>query len=101
MRKNNRDRTSKILNRLRKNFIKDHPKAVTRRDVEEFLDTVLAQLIDTSPEAETVRDAVRRVRADFGLHEEPHTLVDDFDGLVTRLEALVYEPVRQVQDASA
>ncbi|WP_175415958.1 AAA family ATPase [Curtobacterium sp. SGAir0471] len=101
MRKNNRDRTSKILNRLRKNFIKDHPKAVTRRDVEEFLDTIVAQLIDTSPEAETVRDAVRRVRADFDLHEEPHTLVDDYDGLVTRLEALVYEPVRQVQDASA
>ncbi len=73
MRKNTRDRSSKILNRLRKNFLKDHPKAVTRRDVEEFLDTVLAQLIDTSPEAETVRDAVRRVRADFELHEEPHT----------------------------
>lgn len=101
MRKNNRDRTSKILNRLRKNFIKDHPKAVTRRDVEEFLDTILAQLVDTSPEAETVRDAVRLVSADFELHEEPHTLVDDFDGLVTRLEALVYEPVRQVQDAPA
>ncbi len=101
MRKNNRDRTSKILNRLRKNFIKDHPKAVTRRDVEEFLDTILAQLIDTSPEAETVRDAVRRVRSDFELQEEPHTLVDDYDGLLTRLESLVYEPVLNVQDTSA
>lgn len=100
MRKNNRDRTSKILNRLRKNFIKDHPKTVTRRDVEEFLDTILAQLIDTSPEAETVRDAVRHIRADFKLHEEPHTLVEDYDGLLTNLEALVYEPVRKVQDAT-
>ena len=100
MRKNNRDRTSKVLNRLRKNFIKDHPKTVTRRDVEEFLDTIIAQLIDTSPEAETVRDAVRHIRADFELHEEPHALVDNYDGLLTRLEALVYEPVRKVQDAT-
>jgi predicted ATPase len=100
MRKNNRDRISKILNRLRKNFIKDHPKAVTRRDVEEFLDTVLGQLVDTSPEAETVRDAVRRIRADFELHEEPHTTVDDYEGLLARLEGLVYEAVREVQDAS-
>lgn len=100
MRKNRRDRTSKILNRLRKNFIKDHPKAVTRRDVEEFLDTVLAQLVDTSPEAETVRDAVRRIRGEFELHEEPHTLIDDYPGLLVRLESLVYEPVRQVQDGA-
>jgi len=98
MRKNSRDRTSKILNRFRKNFVKDHPKAATRRDVEEFLDSVLAQLIETSPEAETVRDAVRRIRADFELYEEPHTLVGDYDGLLRRLEGLVYEPVRQVQD---
>jgi len=101
MRKNNRDRTSKVLNRLRKNFIKDHPKTATRRDVEEFLDTILAQLLDTSPEAETVRDAVRSIRADFGLHEEPHTLIEDYATLLTRLEALVYEPVRNVQDAPA
>ncbi len=97
MRKNNRDRTSKVLNRLRKNFIKDHPKTATRRDVEEFLDDILAQLIDTSPEAETLRDAVRRIRADFELHEEPHTLVDPYDALLGRLESLVYEPVRDVQ----
>lgn len=101
MRKNNRDRTSKILNRLRKNFIKDHPKTASRRDVEEFLDTVLAQLIDASPEAETVRDAVRRIRADFELHEEPHTLVDDYESLLARLQALVYEPIRKVQDEPA
>lgn len=100
MRKNNRDRISKILNRLRKNFIKDHPKAATRRNVEEFLENILAQLLDTSPEAETVRDAVRRIRADFEIHEEPHTNVDDYDALLRRLESLVYERVREVQDAA-
>ena len=59
------------------------------------------QLLDTSPEAETVRDAVRRIRADFELHEEPHTLIENYDVLLTRLEALVYEPVRNVQDLPA
>lgn len=97
MRKNNRDRISKTLNRLRKNFVKDYPKAATRRQVEELLDGVLAQLLDTSPEAETVRDTVRLIRADFHLHDEPHTVVEDYDGLLARLESLVYEPVRNVQ----
>lgn len=100
MRKNSRDRTSKILNRLRKNFVKDHPRTATRRDVEEFLDTILAQLVDTTPESETVRDAVRRVRGDFQLHTEPHSVVEDYDGLLSRLEGLVYEPTRQVQEVA-
>ncbi len=100
MRKNSRDRTSKILNRLRKNFVKDHPRTATRRDVEEFLDTILAQLVDTTPESETVRDSVRRVRGDFQLHTEPHSVVEDYDGLLSRLEGLVYEPTRQVQEVA-
>jgi AAA domain, putative AbiEii toxin, Type IV TA system len=99
LRENNRERISKVLNRLRKNFLKDHPKAATRRDTDELLDNVINQLLDTSPEAETVRDAVRRIRADFALADEPFAPVDDYDSLVKALESLVYEPVREVQDS--
>lgn len=98
LRKNNRERTTKVLNRLRSNFVKDHPKGASRRDVEAFLEDVVAQLVETSPEAETVRDAVRSIRADFTIADEPSLPVDDYPRLLHRLEALTYEPVRKVQD---
>jgi predicted ATPase len=101
LRKNNRERTTKTLNRLRGNFVKDYPKGATRRDVESFLEDVLAQLVDTSPEAETVRDAVRAIRVDYNIADEPLLPVDDFPGLLLRLESLTYEPVRRVQDMVA
>jgi predicted ATPase len=93
----NRERTTKILNRLRKNFLKDHPKTATRREVEELLDNIVTQLFDSSPEAESVRDAVRRIRVDFALSEEPLSPVDDYEALRTALESLTYQPMRDVQ----
>lgn len=101
LRDNNRERTTKVLNRLRKNFLKDHPKSATRREVEELLDSILSQLLDTSPEAEGVRDSVRRIRHDHHLFSEPLSPIEDYDALRSDLEALTYQPVRDVQALGA
>jgi predicted ATPase len=100
LRANARERTTKTLNRFRHAFLKDHPAAASRRDVERLLEDIEAQLVDTSHEAEAIRTNVRLIRADFKVTEEPSSQVDDFDGLKQRLAALTYEAVRQVQDST-
>lgn len=99
-RKNSRERTSKTLNRLRKNFLKDHPTGAARRDVQNLLEDLLAQLTDTSPEAEKIRDDVRLVRADFLVDSDVSLPVDSYDDFKQRLEALTYGPTREVQETS-
>ncbi|THJ65629.1 OLD family endonuclease [Arthrobacter echini] len=98
-RKNTRERTSKTMNRLRKNFSKDHPTSATRRDAQTLLEDVLAQLTDTSPEAEKIRDDVRLIRADFLIDSDVALPVSEYETFKQRLEALTYGPVHQVQDS--
>lgn len=98
-RKNTRERTSKTMNRLRKNFLKDHPTGAARRDVQTLLEDVLAQL-DMSSEAEKIRGGVRLMRADFLVDADVSLPVDDYDTLKQRLEALTYGPTHEVQDVS-
>ena len=43
-----------------------------------------------------MRAAIRLIRADFSLTEEPAAQVEDYDGLRQRLDALTYEGVRAV-----
>lgn len=97
MRRNERDRISRTLNRLRRRFLNDHPHSATRRDVQALMEDIDAQLPDGSIEAESVRSSLRVLRVDFKLHEEPLRAVDDFEGLRNRLESLTYEAERNVQ----
>jgi predicted ATPase len=97
-RKNTRERVSKTMNRLRKNFLKDHPTGAARRDVQTLLEDVLAQLTDTSPESEKIRDDVRLVRADFLVDSDVSLPVDRYDDFTQRLAALTYAPTHEVQD---
>lgn len=97
-RKNARERTSKTMNRLRRNFLKDHPNGARRRDVQLLLEDIVAQLEETGAEAEKIRDDVRSLRTDFHISTEPATLIDDYVGLKDRLEALTYAPILEVQD---
>jgi hypothetical protein len=100
VRRNGRERVRTTVRRLLDAFKRDHPKAVTRRGVTALLEEISAQLTDVSEENEKLRSAIRRVRADFDLADEPTTLVDDFAGLLARLDSLPYAGVRAVQDES-
>lgn len=97
LRQNARERTTKTLNRLRRAFLKDHPTSATRRDLEAFVEDVEAQLVDSTPEAETLRADLRRIRYDFNVAKEPLTPVEDFQALRQRLESLTYAGLREVQ----
>lgn len=100
-RKNTRERTSKTINRLRRNFHKDHPTKARRGDVQQLLEDIVAQLEDTGAEAEKVRDDVRSIRSDFNVSTEPAASIDNYDELKRRLEALTYAPVLLVQDSGS
>nr|WP_275585554.1 AAA family ATPase [Blastococcus saxobsidens] len=97
MRRNDRERTSKTVNRLRKNFLKDHPKTASKRDVAALLEDIDEKVPTAGIEAETLRAAIRRIRSEHNLREEPLSPVEDFAALRADLEALAYEAVREVQ----
>lgn len=101
MRDNDHERTSGIVNRAKKNFWRNHPKFVTKRDVQALLEDLESKIPDSGFEAETMRATIIKIRSDFKLAREPMTLVEDFDGLRERLDALAYVGQREVLDTSA
>jgi hypothetical protein len=101
LRENDRDRVSKVVNRLRRNFLKNHPSSATGRDVLALFETIEHELPPTTPEAETLRDSLRRLSAQYSLREEPMADLADYDAVKTEIEALAYEAVRAVQTAAS
>ena len=100
MRENDHERTSGIINRAKKNFWRNHPKVATKRDVQSLLEDMESKIPDSGFEAETMRAAIIKMRSDFKLAHEPMTLVEDFDQLRNRLDALAYAGQREVLDIS-
>lgn len=94
---NTHDRISKTINRLRVNFLKDHPVTATKLQVSILLEEVERQLVDASEEAETVRTLSRKITTDFRLTENPREAVAAHDSLVARLHELAYQPLADVQ----
>lgn len=99
VRKNGRERVRSTVKRFRNAFLRDHPSTAQRRDVGALLDDIEGQLSEVTDETEEVRAAVRKIRADFQLSDEPASPVPDFDGLKERLGQLTYEGVRTVLEA--
>ncbi|MEN4478222.1 AAA family ATPase [Mycolicibacterium cosmeticum] len=97
VRRNARERVRTTVRRLVEAFKRDHPKSVTRRDVAALLEDVTSQLVEASEENERLRSAIRKIRADFDLLDEPASHVGDLAALLTRLESLPYEGVLAVQ----
>jgi hypothetical protein len=94
---NTHDRISKTINRLRSNFLKDHPVTATKLQVSVLLEEIERQLVDASEEAETVRKLSRQITTEFGLAENPREPIAAHDDLVARLHELAYQPLAEVQ----
>lgn len=94
---NTHDRISKTINRLRANFLKDHPVTATKLQVSILLEEIERQLVDASEEAETVRKLSREITSEFSLTENPREPVATHDDLVARLCELAYQPLADVQ----
>jgi hypothetical protein len=97
MRENDRDRISKVVNRLRRNFLKNHPATATGRDVLDLFETIQHELPPAAPEAEDLRDSVRSLTAQYALTNEPLGEIEDYGALKAEIEALAYQAVRKVQ----
>lgn len=97
VRKNGRERVHRTVSRFRSGFLRDHPKTAARREVNKLLEDIESQLTEVTDETENMRSAIRLIRADFKLAEEPGAPVDDFETLVERLAHLTYEGVRAAQ----
>ncbi|RFZ67732.1 hypothetical protein DE4576_02246 [Mycobacterium marinum] len=96
IRKNGRERVRRAIRRFKRAFLRDYPTSATRRAVNNLLEDIEGQLISVTEETERMRAAIRLIRADFSLNEEPAAQVEDYDGLRRRLDALTYEGVRAV-----
>jgi hypothetical protein len=94
---NTHDRISKTINRLRANFLKDHPVTATKLQVSILLEEIERQLVDASEEAETVRKLSRQITTEFSLTENPREPVAAHEDLVARLHVLAYQPLADVQ----
>lgn len=97
MRENDRDRVSKVINRLRRNFLKNHPKTATGRDILELFETIEHELPPTTPEAESLRDSLRLLAAEHSLNDEPMAELSNYEAVKEEIEALAYQAVRAVQ----
>lgn len=97
VRKNGRERMHRTVSRFRNGFLRDHEKTASRREVNKLLEDIESQLTEVTDETESMRSAIRLIRADFKLTEEPGAPVDDFEALVERLAHLTYEGVRAAQ----
>jgi len=94
---NTHERISKTINRLRANFLKDHPVAATKLQTSILLEEIERQLVDASEEAETIRRLSREITSEFSLTTNPREPVASFEDLVTRLHELAYQPLADAQ----
>jgi len=90
------DRISKTVNRLRSNFLKDHPASASKLQVRILLEEVERQLVDASEDAEAVRKLSRQITTEFKLSENPRDPVTNYEDLKTRLSQLAYKPLADV-----
>lgn len=93
------DRISKTVNRLRSNFLKDHPASASKLQVRILLEEVERQLVDASEDAEAVRKLSRQITTEFKLSENPRDPVTNYEDLKTRLSQLAYKPLADVQSS--
>jgi hypothetical protein len=97
LRANDRERISKVVNRLRKNFFRNHPYSATGRDVLDLFETIEHELPSAAPEAEELRDSLRRLSHEHSLSTEPLRDVPEYQALRKAIEGVAYQAVREVQ----
>ena len=90
-------RISTVINRLRKNFIRDHPSNIRKTEATSLLEGLIAQLPSEAVEADAVLDGIRAIQRDFKLTDNPRSLVNEPDKLRARLYALSYGATNAVQ----
>lgn len=89
------DKISSRINRAKRDFIRTHHDQARREDVSDLIEEIGNQL-DTSPEAEDVRVAMRSWRHTFKLDEKPRSFVEDYASLIKSVNSLAYRAIPEV-----
>ncbi|KQH80025.1 hypothetical protein AO501_33930 [Mycobacterium gordonae] len=97
MRDNAQARISTVINRLRKNFIKDHPGRIRKTDAVSLLESLQAQLPLEAAEADAVLQGMRSIHREFKLADDPRSMLDEPDLFRDRLFTLSYGATNAVQ----
>ena len=97
MRDHAQARISSVINRLRKNFIKDHPGRIRKTDAVSLLESLQAQLPLEAAEADAVLQGMRSIHRDFKLADDPRSMLDEPDLFRDRLFTLSYGATNAVQ----
>ncbi|WP_079608656.1 AAA family ATPase [Mycobacteroides abscessus] len=100
MREHAQARISTVINRLRKNFIKDHPGRIRKTDAVSLLESLHAQLPLEAAEADAVLQGIRAIRRDFKLSDDPRSMLDEPELFRDRLFTLSYGATNAVQQES-
>lgn len=97
MRDHAQAKISTTINRLRKNFIRDHPNNVRKTDAVSLLEGLQVQLPRDAAEADTVLQGIRAIQRDFKLADDPRSMIDDPAKFRDRLYSLSYGVTNAVQ----
>jgi predicted ATP-dependent endonuclease of OLD family len=90
------ERIRSRVNRARRRFRSDNPEAPRKEAVSVLIEEISGQL-DSSPESDEVRSAMRRWIREFKLEEEPRARIDEYERFLSQLEALPYVGTLAVQ----
>jgi predicted ATPase len=91
------DRVANKVERLKRNFLQDHPDQATREQAALFLRDI-EDALDESLESDAARDVARALKRDFSLGENILSLVGDFPSFKDKLEQLKYAGKLATQD---
>ena len=86
-----------MINRLRKNFIRDHPNNIRKTDAVSLLEALDAQLPQDAAEADAVLQGIRSIQREFKLSDDPWSVLDEPDKFRDRLYTLSYGVTNAVQ----
>ena len=85
-------RVSAKTDRLKRNFLQDHPEESTREEAVFLLDEIEAAL-DGSPESDFARSEIQKLRRDFQLSEDLFQTVPRFENFKQGLDRIKYAGV--------
>ena len=91
-----REKVSQKVRRVKQNFLIDHPHAANRQLAYVLFESIEASL-DDSPESDSVRFSLHRIRRDFNIDTERHQTIDNYEKFKDALVEVQYAPLHDAQ----
>lgn len=83
------ERVSQKIDRLKENFLKDHPVSANREDAIVLLEDI-ESMLDDSLECDAIRSAIQNLRRDYKLEADMVKPIDNYEKFKEGLEQIKY-----------